>query len=60
MDSILSFPLSGPTDANEFAWTKDLQSFREVIWNILLTEPGERLMRPEFGAGFKTLFALPE
>ena len=34
-----------------FGWTSEHQSIRDVIWNILLTAPGERLMRPEFGAG---------
>jgi phage baseplate assembly protein W len=27
------------------------RSLRESIWNILLTRPGERILRPEFGAG---------
>lgn len=33
------------------AWSGDDASVREVMLNILLTRPGERLQRPEFGAG---------
>jgi phage baseplate assembly protein W len=33
------------------AYADDDQSVREVIRNILLTSPGERLMRSAFGAG---------
>jgi len=34
-------------------WARGNDSVREVIRNILLTNPGERLMRPEFGAGLR-------
>lgn len=47
---LLSFPLAGP-DAGRRPWSEGVQSVRETIWNILMTEPGERLMRPAFGAG---------
>ena len=48
--SILSWPL-GEVIEGRLNWSADDQSVREVMLNILLTRPGERLMRPDFGAG---------
>ena len=48
---ILSWPLGGPDADGRRAWAADMESVRDVIWNILMTRPGERLMRPGFGAG---------
>lgn len=48
---IQSWPL-GPIDAEgRLDWSIDDQSVREVMLNILLTRPGERVQRPDFGAG---------
>ncbi|QTF94232.1 GPW/gp25 family protein [Halomonas sp. BM-2019] len=47
---ILSWPLGGISDGR-YDWSQDERSVREVLLNILLTRPGERLMRPDFGAG---------
>ncbi|ARU26578.1 GPW/gp25 family protein [Cellvibrio sp. PSBB006] len=58
MPSVISFPLSG-FDSKRLPWSTGNQSVREVIWNILLTQPGERLMRPEFGAGLKQFIHKP-
>lgn len=55
----ISFPLDGLNNANTLAWASDNQSVRDVIWNILLTRPGERLMRPEFGAGLRQFIHHP-
>lgn len=47
-----SFPLFDSVgDDGRLAWQRGNGSIREVMLNILLTRPGERLMRPEFGAG---------
>lgn len=59
MRSVISFPLSGFDDKQQLPWAKDNQSVRDVIWNILLTHPGERVMRPEFGAGLKQFIHKP-
>lgn len=47
----LSWPLRGVDDQGRLPYAEDEQSVREVLLNILLTRPGERLMRPDFGAG---------
>lgn len=41
------------------AWRRGNASVREVMLNILLTRPGERLMRPEFGAGIRNFIHHP-
>ena len=49
---LTSFPLFDSVDENgRLSWTRGNASVREVMLNILLTRPGERLLRPEFGAG---------
>lgn len=48
---VMSFPLGGVDAQGRLLHANDDQSVREVIRNILLTNPGERLMRPVFGAG---------
>ena len=49
---LTSFPLlNGVGDNGRLEWQEGNKSIREVMLNILLTRPGERLMRPEFGAG---------
>jgi phage baseplate assembly protein W len=48
---VMSFPLGGVDAQGRLAYAEDDQSVREVIRNILLTGPGERLMRSAFGAG---------
>jgi len=48
---VVSFPLGGVDEQGRLAFARDDQSLRDVMRNILLTSPGERLMRPEFGAG---------
>lgn len=48
---VLSWPLGGIDENGRLAYASDDGSVREVIRNILLTSSGERLMRPQFGAG---------
>jgi phage baseplate assembly protein W len=46
-----SWPLGGVDESGRLGWSSDERSVREVLLNILLTRPGERVQRPEFGAG---------
>jgi uncharacterized protein len=48
---VMSFPLGGINEQGRLVYAADDLSVREVIRNILLTSPGERLMRQQFGAG---------
>jgi phage baseplate assembly protein W len=41
------------------AWSSDEDNIRESIRLILLTEPGERLMREDFGCGLRTFLFEP-
>lgn len=57
---IVSFPLFDGVDADgRLPWQDGNKSIREVMLNILLTRPGERLMRPEFGAGIRDFIHHP-
>lgn len=56
---IRSFPLSGAGEDGAFGWAFGVQSVRECLWNILMTRPGERVMRPEFGAGLPNFIHQP-
>ena len=49
--NIQSWPLGEVDDDGRLPWSKGDLSVREVMLNILLTSPGERLQRPDFGAG---------
>lgn len=49
--NLISWPLDSVDADGALPWARDDQSIREVMLNILLTRPGERLMRPDFGAG---------
>lgn len=40
-------------------WSEGAENVRESIQIILLTEPGERIMLPEFGAGLRTFLFEP-
>lgn len=49
--NVMSWPLEGVDENGRLQFARDDDSVREVIRNILLTRPGERLLRPQFGAG---------
>jgi hypothetical protein len=49
--TLLSWNLDGLDADGRLRWARDDDSIRQVILAILLTRPGERLMRPTFGAG---------
>lgn len=53
-----AFPL-GISRQGGLALSAAGQSVRESIWLILLTEPGERLYRPEFGCRLSELAFAP-
>ena len=57
--NILSWPLGGVDEDGRFSYAEGDSSVREVIRNILLTRPGERRMRPEFGAGLQDFIHQP-
>jgi phage baseplate assembly protein W len=46
-----TWPMDGPADDGTLTWSSGDASVRESLLNLLLTRPGERLMRPQFGAG---------
>ena len=55
-----SWPLGGVnTDTGRYEYAEGDASLRESMINILLTRPGERLMRPEFGAGLQNFIHQP-
>ena len=56
---LMSFPLLDGTTNGRIEWQGGNKSIREVMLNILLTRPGERLMRPEFGAGLLDFIHYP-
>jgi len=57
--SVMSWPLGSVDGFGRMAFSSDDDSVREVMRNILLTRPGERLMRPQFGAGLTDFIHQP-
>ena len=53
------WPLGRPDDSGRFAFARGEDALREALWNLLLTSPGERLMRPEFGGGLRAFLDQP-
>jgi phage baseplate assembly protein W len=53
-----AFPM-GINQQGGLALSAEGQSVRESIWLILLTEPGERLYRPDFGSRLSELAFAP-
>lgn len=57
---LISFPLlGGLAEGGRLAWRRGNASVREVMLNILLTQAGERLLRPDFGAGIRSFIHYP-
>ena len=54
----VAFPPRVGTDGR-IAWSEGAQNIREAIRVILLTNPGERLRLPDFGAGLQPLLFEP-
>ena len=57
--SPMGWPLGAPDDSGALNWTSGEDCLREALWNLLLTSPGERLMRPSFGAGLRGFLNQP-
>jgi phage baseplate assembly protein W len=55
----VGWPLSAPDSTGRLGYAGDAQCLREALWNVLMTSPGERLMRPGFGAGLKQWIGAP-
>lgn len=56
----LAWPLfEGLSADGRLAWRRGHPALRDCLLNILLTRPGERLMRPEFGAGIRDFIHQP-
>ena len=53
-----AFPVATGDDA-EIRMVEDAEDVRQAILLILETEPGERVMRPDFGAGLRSLVFEP-
>ena len=51
----VGWPLDAPDPTGRLAYAADAQCLREALWNVLMTNPGERLMRPDFGAGLEPM-----
>jgi phage baseplate assembly protein W len=50
---VTGWPLGAPDEVGRLAYSYGPEALREALWNLLLTSPGERLMRPRFGAGLQ-------
>jgi|SRR5208283_872418 len=55
----VGWPLEAPDPAGRLAYAENAQCLREALWNVLMTSPGERLMRPAFGAGLNQWIGQP-
>jgi phage baseplate assembly protein W len=47
----VGWPLEAPDPGGRLDYATDAQCLRDALWNVLMTDPGERLMQPDFGAG---------
>ena len=55
----VGWPFEAPDSTGRLAYAADAQCLREALWNVLMTTPGERLMRPTFGAGLNQWVGKP-
>ena len=55
----VGWPLDVPDLHGNLDYATDSQCLREALWNVLVTNPGERLMRPSFGAGLNQWIGQP-
>lgn len=57
--NIQSWPLGGVSEDGQMHWSHGDLSVRESLLNIVLTRPGERLQREDFGAGLMNFIHQP-
>jgi Bacteriophage baseplate protein W len=55
----VGWPFEAPNSGGRLGYAADSQCLREALWNVLMTSPGERLMRPSFGAGLSKWIGQP-
>ena len=55
----VGWPLDVPDSGGSLDYSADTQCLREALWNVLMTNPGERLMRQSFGAGLNQWIGQP-
>ncbi len=55
----VGWPLGAPGDDGRLAFSTDAQALREALWTLLMTSPGERPLRPGFGAGLRQWIGQP-
>jgi len=55
----VGWPLDAPDPAGRLTYAQGAQCLREALWNVLMTNPGERVMRPSFGAGLNQWIGQP-
>ena len=53
------FPVAPDLVSRQVNYAQWAEKVRQSIWLILETEPGERLMRPEFGCGLRRYLMKP-
>jgi len=54
-----SFPVMPSAHDRQLTLTSGPDKVRQSIWLILETEPGERIMRPDFGCGLRRYLMKP-
>jgi phage baseplate assembly protein W len=55
----VGWPLGAPGEHGRLNFSTGAQALREALWNLLMTSPGERPMRPSFGAGLRRWIGQP-
>jgi uncharacterized protein len=55
----VGWPLGAPGDNGRLDFSTGARALREALWNLLMTTPGERPMRPGFGAGLRQWIGQP-
>jgi hypothetical protein len=55
----VGWPLDVPDSGGNLDFVTDSDCLREALWNVLMTNPGERMMRPSFGAGLNQWIGQP-
>lgn len=54
-----SFPVMPESSSRQIPYAEGPDKVRQSIWLILQTDPGERLMRPDFGCGLRRYLMKP-